>query len=110
MKKKDEIILTIEDVLFPNKAYGFLDGERVIVKNTIPGQKVRATVCKKRSSGIEAQLNEILEHSPLERQEGICSHYTLCGGGTYQNPRPDEGWLLQERQGKKPLGKTRIRP
>ena len=63
MKKKDEIILTIEDVLFPNKAYGFLDGERVIVKNTIPGQKVRATVCKKRSSGIEAQLNEILEHS-----------------------------------------------
>ena len=98
MKKKDEIILTIEDVLFPNKAYGFLDGERVIVKNTIPGQKVRATVCKKRSSGIEAQLNEILEHSPLERQEGICSHYTLCGGCTYQNLSYEEQLRLKSSQ------------
>lgn len=109
MKKKEEIILTIEDVLFPNKAYGFLDGERVIVKNTIPGQKVRATVCKKRSSGIEAQLNEILEHSPLERQEGICSHYTLCGGCTYQTLRHDEECLLKERQVKRLLENAGIR-
>ena len=33
MKKKDEIMLTIEDVNFPNKAYGLCEGERVTVKN-----------------------------------------------------------------------------
>ena len=33
MKKKDEIILEIQDVNFPNKAYGYCEGEKVIVKN-----------------------------------------------------------------------------
>ena len=42
MKKKDEIILKIEDVKFPNKAYGYFEGEQVVVKNAIPGQKVQA--------------------------------------------------------------------
>lgn len=98
MKKKEEIILTIEDVLFPNKAYGFLEGERVVVKNAIPGQKVRATVCKKRGSGIEARLDEILERSPLERREGMCSHHVFCGGCTYQTLRHEEECRLKERQ------------
>ena len=82
MKKKDEIILTIEDVQFPNKAYGLCEGEKVVVKNALPGQTVRAQVFKKRSSGIEARLLEVAEHSPLERTEGMCSHYAFCGGCT----------------------------
>ena len=46
MKKKDEIILEIADVNFPNKAYGYYEGEKVIVKNAVPGQKVQAQVFK----------------------------------------------------------------
>lgn len=42
MKKKDIITLEIQDVHFPNKAYGDFEGERVIVKNAVPGQKVQA--------------------------------------------------------------------
>ena len=56
MKKKDEIILEIADVNFPNKAYGYYEGEKVIVKNAVPGQKVQAQVFKKRGSGVEARL------------------------------------------------------
>lgn len=103
MKKKEEIILTIEDVLFPNKAYGFADGERVIVKNAIPGQTVQATVCKKRSSGVEARLDKVLTPSPLERQSGMCSHYALCGGCTYQTLRYDAECRLKERQARRIL-------
>ena len=55
MKKKDEIILEIADVNFPNKAYGYYEGEKVIVKNAVPGQKVQAQVFKKRGSGVETQ-------------------------------------------------------
>ena len=98
MKKKDEIILTIEDVQFPNKAYGLCEGEKVVVKNALPGQTVRAQVFKKRSSGIEARLLEVTEHSPLERAEGMCSHYTLCGGCTYQLLQHEEECRLKERQ------------
>ena len=68
MKKKDEIILEIADVNFPNKAYGYYEGEKVIVKNAVPGQKVQAQVFKKRGSGVEARLQEVIERSPLERE------------------------------------------
>lgn len=108
MKKKDIISIHIEDVSFPNKAYGFVDGEKVIVKNGIPGQTVQAQIIKKRSSGIEARQEDILEHSPLERQEGLCSHYHLCGGCTYQTLRHEEELKLKERQVKRLLGQENI--
>ena len=79
MKKKDEIILEIADVNFPNKAYGYYEGEKVIVKNAVPGQKVQAQVFKKRGSGVEARLQEVIERSPL------CLLYT--------SPSPRDGLL-----------------
>ena len=103
MKKKDEIILEIADVNFPNKAYGYYEGEKVIVKNAVPGQKVQAQVFKKRGSGVEARLQEVIERSPLERETGMCSHYALCGGRTYQTMRHEEELRLKERQVKRLL-------
>lgn len=103
MKKKDEIILEIADVNFPNKAYGYYEGEKVIVKNAAPGQKVQAQVFKKRGSGVEARLQEVIERSPLEREAGMCSHYALCGGCTYQTMRHEEELRLKERQVKRLL-------
>ena len=47
MKKKDIITLEIQDVNFPNKAYGEFEGERVTVRDTVPGQKVQAQVFKR---------------------------------------------------------------
>lgn len=103
MKKKDEIILEIADVNFPNKAYGYYEGEKVIVKNAVPGQRVQAQVFKKRGSGVEARLQEVIERSPLEREAGMCSHYALCGGCTYQTMRHEEELRLKERQVKRLL-------
>lgn len=108
MKKKDEIILQIEDVNFPNKAFGYCEGEKVVVKNAIPGQRVRAQVFRKKGSGVEARLLEVLEHSPLERTEGVCSHYALCGGCTYQTMRHEEELRLKERQVKRLLEHANI--
>ena len=103
MKKKDEIILEIADVNFPNKAYGYYEGEKVIVKNAVSGQKVQAQVFKKRGSGVEARLQKVIERSPLEREAGMCSHYALCGGCTYQTMRHEEELRLKERQVKRLL-------
>ena len=103
MKKKDEIVLKIEDVKFPNKAYGYFEGEQVVVKNTVPGQTVKAQVTKKRSSGVEAQVLEVLERSEQERTEGMCSHYQLCGGCNYQTMKHEEELKLKERQVKRLL-------
>lgn len=108
MKKKDIITIHIEDVAFPNKAYGFVAGEKVVVKNAIPGQTVQAQVIKKRSSGIEARQEAVLQPSLLERGEGFCSHHGLCGGCTYQLLRHEEELRLKERQVKRLLEQNEI--
>ena len=101
MKKKDIITLEIQDVNFPNKAYGEFEGERVTVRDTVPGQKVQAQVFKKKPNLVEAKLLEVVERSPLERTEGMCSHYPLCGGCTYQTMKHEAELELKERQVKR---------
>ena len=67
MKKGQIIEGVIERVDFPNK--GIIrteDGKQVIVKNTIPGQKVSASINKIRKGKAEGRLLEVLEKSPLE--------------------------------------------
>ncbi|MCD8152933.1 MAG: 23S rRNA (uracil(1939)-C(5))-methyltransferase RlmD [Clostridiales bacterium] len=54
------------------------------VKNTLPGQRVRFAVRKKRKGKAEGQLLEVAERSPLEMEESACPHFGLCGGCNYQ--------------------------
>ena len=71
-------------VEFPNKGIVVAeDGTRVVVKNTIPGQKVSFGVNKVRKGKVEARLLEVLEKSELETEEA-CPHFGICGGCTYQ--------------------------
>jgi len=108
MKKKDIITLEIQDVNFPNKAYGDFEGERVTVRDTVPGQKVQAQVFKKKPNLVEAKLLEVVERSPLERAEGMCSHYPFCGGCTYQTMKHEAELELKERQVKRLLENANI--
>ncbi len=76
----------IEKVEFPNKGIVSVDGEEktVIVKNGIPGQKIRFVVNKIRKGKAEGRLLEVLEQSPLEEREPVCSIFPACGGCMYQ--------------------------
>lgn len=98
MKKHDIVTLYIEDVNFPNKAYGFYEDQKVIVKNAIPNQTITAQIIKKKKGGIEGRQKEIIEYSPLEREDGFCSHYKLCGGCTYQTLEHEKELDLKKRQ------------
>ena len=84
MKKGFRGTGTIERVDFPNKGIAVTDdGDRVIVKNTIPGQKVEFVVNKVKHQRAEGRLMEVIEKSPLETEEP-CPHFGMCGGCTYQ--------------------------
>ncbi|NLJ88752.1 MAG: TRAM domain-containing protein, partial [Epulopiscium sp.] len=84
MPKKNQIIdLIVEDIIFPNKGIAYIDGKKVIIKNAIKGQKVRAKITRKRKDKIEATILEVLERSPIEKQAS-CPHFGLCGGCSYQ--------------------------
>lgn len=76
----------IKKVEFPNKGIVSVDGEEksVIVKNGIPGQKIRFVVNKMRKGKAEGRLLEMLEKSPLEEREPVCEIFPACGGCMYQ--------------------------
>lgn len=99
MKKGDIGEGTIEKVLFPNKGILYTqDGERVIVKNGLPGQKIRFSIHKKRKGKCEGRLLEVLERSPVELEKPYCVHFGDCGGCAYQNIRYEEQLKLKEKQ------------
>lgn len=98
MKKGEIYEGIIEKVDFPNKGYVWADGQKVIVKNGIPGQKIRFLINKKRSGRAEGRLLEVLEKSPLETREPVCSIFPACGGCMYQTMSYQEQLNMKERQ------------
>lgn len=98
MKKGEIYEGIIEKVDFPNKGYVNIDGEKVIVKNGIPGQKVRFMINKKRSGRAEGKLLEVLEKSPLEVREPVCKIFPACGGCMYQTMSYEEQLKMKETQ------------
>lgn len=84
MKKGEIYEGVIEKVDFPNKGRVLIDGQNVTVKNGMPGQKIRFMINKKRSGRVEGRLLEVLERSPLETREPVCSIFPQCGGCMYQ--------------------------
>jgi len=53
MKKGDIGEAVVERIDFPNKGVLNVDGEKVFVKNALPGQKIQFAVHKKRHGKIE---------------------------------------------------------
>ncbi len=74
----------VERVEFPNKGIVVTeDGERVIVKNSIPGQTVSFAVNKIKHKKAEGRLLSVVKKSELETEKP-CPHFGACGGCTYQ--------------------------
>ena len=96
MKKGEIYEGVIECVDFPNKGTVRVDGERVTVKNGIPGQNVRFAINKKRKNKAEGRLLEVLEKSPLETREPVCSLFPACGGCMYQTMSYGEQLKMKE--------------
>lgn len=104
MKKGKIYEGVVREVKFPN--LGVVDTEEgaAVVKNAIPGQKVRFAVTKVRKGKAEGRLLEILERSSLEfspqegSEEGVCPHFGSCGGCTYQSLPYETQLEIKEKQ------------
>lgn len=86
MKKGQIYEGIIETVDFPNKGRVYIAEEQqyVVVKNGMPGQKVRFMIQKYKRGNAEGRLLQVLEQSPLETREPACSLFPVCGGCMYQ--------------------------
>ena len=98
MKKGEIYEAVVEKIEFPNKGILHVEEEKVIVKNAIPGQKVRFVINKKRNGKCEGRLLEVLEASSLEQSEDACPHFGVCGGCLYQSLPYEEQLKIKEEQ------------
>ena len=91
---------TISRVDFPNKGIVYIPEEDryVTVKNGIPGQKIRFVINKFKKGNAEGRLLEVLEKSPLETREPVCSIFPACGGCMYQTMPYEEQIRMKEGQ------------
>lgn len=97
MRKGDIAEGVVESLRFPNKGVFHQEETEVVVKNTIPGQKIRARITKKRSGRAEAALLEILSPSP-EETTPPCPQFGTCGGCLYLNLPEKKELELKEEQ------------
>ncbi|MCM1570208.1 MAG: class I SAM-dependent RNA methyltransferase, partial [Roseburia sp.] len=102
MKKGQVYEGVVTRVDFPNRGIVQVGEETVVVKNSLPGQKVKLSINKVRKGKAEARLLEVLEKSPLETGYP-CSHFGVCGGCTYLSLPYEEQLRIKGEQVKKLL-------
>ena len=100
MKKGQIFEGIIERVDFPNKGIVYVPAEDkyVTVKNGIPGQKIRFMINKFKGGKAEGRLLEVLERSPQETRQPVCSIFPEWGGCMYQTMPYEEQMKMKEGQ------------
>ncbi len=103
MKKGQMYEGIVSRVDFPNKGRLEIEGEKAVVKNALPGQKISFCVNKNKNGKAEGILKEVLEKSPLETREGACKSFGACGGCSYQSMTYENQLELKKEQVKRLL-------
>lgn len=96
--KKGAVIdsLEITGISAEGKGVGRIDGKVVFVKETVPGDVVKARIVGKKKKFLEAYALELIEKSD-ERVVPFCEHFGLCGGCKWQHMSYDA--QLKYKQG-----------
>jgi len=89
------------DVVIQSLVYGgsgiarLPDGQAVFVPFTLPGERVRISICEERKGYVLAEALEILQPSP-QRIPPRCRHFTACGGCHYQHTLYEQQVIYKE--------------
>lgn len=102
MKKGQVYEGRVQRIDFPNKGIVQTDEGTAVVKNSLPGQRIRFSVNKIRKGKAEGRLLEVMDRSPLETGS-TCSLFGLCGGCTYLSLPYEEELQVKRDQVKRLL-------
>jgi 23S rRNA (uracil1939-C5)-methyltransferase len=80
----DELLLTVEKLIYGGEGLGHADGNTVFVPYVIPGETVRAAVRTRKKKLLQTSLVKV-EQAAATRVAAPCPHYQVCGGCHYQH-------------------------
>lgn len=85
MRRRQQTIVEtdITGLAFGGKGIARIDGLAVFVERTVPGDRARIRITRKKRNYAEAQLEEILAPS-ADRVAAPCRYSGICGGCTWQ--------------------------
>nr|MCR5651005.1 23S rRNA (uracil(1939)-C(5))-methyltransferase RlmD [Lachnospiraceae bacterium] len=98
MKKGNIYEGKVGSTAFPNKGIVLVDGERVVIKNALPGQTVSFILSKNRPGTKEGRLLSVTERSKKENMNTACAVFEKCGGCIYQTLPYEEELKIKESQ------------
>jgi 23S rRNA (uracil1939-C5)-methyltransferase len=92
----DELILSIEKLVYGGDGLAHADGKTVFVPYVLPGEAVRAARKSKKKNVIWAELLGVTSPAK-EREKARCPHFQECGGCHYQHiPATEQVRLKKE--------------
>ncbi len=80
----DELLLSIEKLIYGGDGLTHADGNTVFVPFVLPGESVRVAATTRKKKLIWTKLLEVTAPSP-ERIAARCPHFRICGGCHYQH-------------------------
>src|SRR5271167_3334909 len=80
----DELLLSIEKLLYGGDGLAHAEGSTVFVPYVLPGEQVRASVRTRKKKLIHANLEEV-KQAGTARIKPKCPHFGVCGGCHYQH-------------------------
>lgn len=80
----DELLLSIEKLVYGGDGLAHADGSTVFVPYVLPGEQVRASIKARKKRLTWAKLVEVSSPS-RERVKAPCPHFQTCGGCHYQH-------------------------
>ena len=83
IKKQQELELEITDVAFGGKGLAKVDGFAIFVDQTVPLDRVKVRIIRKKKNFAEARVLEFIAPSP-HRVEAPCRYSGFCGGCKWQ--------------------------
>lgn len=106
MKKGQVYTGIVERMEFPNRGIIYIEGEKAIVKNGLPGQEITFVVNKKRNGRCEGRVLKVERESPLETAKNRCPHFGVCGGCLMQSIPYSDQLRIKEEQVKALVGQV----
>jgi len=97
LKKGQLVEVEISSIAFGGRGIGKYDGITCFVENTMPGDKVTASLTRIKSNFLEAQLVEIISPSK-DRCTPKCKYFGTCGGCQLQFMPYEKQLELKEQQ------------
>lgn len=84
MKRGDRIVADVTALSAKGDGLACVDGREVVLRGTVPGDRVEAVLRRKRKGRFEAAVDRFLDYGS-ERIPASCPHFGICGGCRWQD-------------------------